>query len=114
MEPYSSDDIKRKKRRNFDEIGRTPLEDEINQTIDSFEKMVKLFLKLPETINSKIISPQEQIDLLETRFNNLENEVTINQASPITAPHSPTQNPENPRRTLMNELRDLLERRRQR
>ena len=103
----------------FDENRKTPLEDRLNQTIDSFENMFSLFLEVTDIIDNKLNSLQEQITSLETRFITLEQELTKNQINPITPSLSPTpaikkenpENPENPRRALMKELRDLLEKR---
>jgi len=102
----------------FDENRKTPLEDKINQTIDSFENMFSLFLEVTNIIDNKLNSLQEQITSLETRFITLEKELTKNQINTIYPPPSPTptikkENPENPRRAVMNELRDLLEKRKQ-
>ncbi|GAI88510.1 unnamed protein product [marine sediment metagenome] len=98
----------------FDENRKTPLEVKINQTIDSFENMFSLFLEVTNIIDNKLNSLQEQITSLETRFIKLEKELTKNQINTIYPPPSPTptikkENPENPRRAVMNELRDLLE-----
>jgi len=102
----------------FDENRKTPLEDKLNRTIDSFENMFSLFLEVTDIIDNKLNSLQEQIDSLETRFNTLEQGLTKNQRNTIAPPPSPTpkikkENPENPRRAVMNELRDLLEKRKQ-
>jgi len=100
----------------FDQNRKTPLEDKVSQTIDSFENMFSLFLEVTDIIDKKLNSLQEQITSLETRFITLEQELTKNQINPITPSLSPTpaikkENPENPRRALMKELRDLLEKR---
>ena len=104
----------------FDQNRKTPLEDKINQTIDSFENMFDLFLEVTDIIDNKLNSLQEQIDSLETRFNILEQGLTKNQKKVITPRPSPTptptikkENSENPKRAVMNELRDLLEKRKQ-
>jgi len=70
----------------FDENRKTPLEDRLNRTIDSFENMFSLFLEVTDIIDGKLNSLQEQITLLETRFITLEKELTKNQINPI-APH---------------------------
>ena len=100
----------------FDENRKTPLEDRLNRTIDSFENMFSLFLEVTDIIDDKLNSLQEQINSLETRFITLEKELTKNQINPIAPPQSPTptikkENPESPRRAVMDELRELLEKR---
>ena len=100
----------------FDENRKTPLEDRLNRTIDSFENMFSLFLEVTDIIDDKLNSLQEQITLLETRFITLEKELTKNQINPIAPPPSPTptikiENRESPRRAVMDELRELLEKR---
>ena len=100
----------------FDENRKTPLEDKINRTIDSFENMFSLFLEVADIIDNKLNSLQEQITSLETRFSKLEKEPTKNQINPITPPLSPAPTinkelPESPRRAVMKELRELLEKR---
>jgi len=102
----------------FDQNRKTPLEDKINRTIDSFENMFSLFLEMTDKIDNKLNSLQEQVNSLETRFNTLEKRLTNNQINIIAPPPSPTptikkEHPENPRKDLMNELRDLLEKRKQ-
>ena len=102
----------------FNQNRKTPLEDKINQTIDSFESMFSLFLEVTDIIDIKLNSLQEQITSLETRFITLEKELTTNEMNIVAPPPSPTptikkENPENPRRAVMNELRDLLEKRKQ-
>ena len=102
----------------FDENRKTPLEDKLNRTIDSFDHMFGLFLEVTDIIDNKLNSLQEQIDSLETRFNTLEQRLTKNQRNTIAPPPSPTptikkEPPENPRKALMKELRDLLEKRKQ-
>jgi hypothetical protein len=119
----------------FDQNRKTPLEDKINRTIDSFENMFSLFLDVVDRIDNKLNSLQEQIDSLETRFSTYEKKVTKNKINPISPPPSPSPSPsptptcpppspsptptikkensENPRRAVMNELRDLLEKRKQ-
>jgi len=104
----------------FDQNRKTPLEDKINRTIDSFENMFSLFLEVTDIIDNKLNSLQEQIDSLETRFNALEQGLIKNQRNTIAPPPSPSptptikkQNSENPTRAVMNELRDLLEKRKQ-
>jgi hypothetical protein len=106
----------------FDQNRKTPLEDKINRTIDSFENMFSLFLEMTDKIDNKLNSLQEQVNSLETRFNTLEKRLTNNQINIIAPPPSPTPSPtptikkeppENPRKALMKELRDLLEKRKQ-
>lgn len=100
----------------FDQNRKTPLEDKLNQTIESFENMFSLFLEVTDIIDNKLNSLQEQITSLETRFSVLEKEPTKNQINkvapvPSLTPTIKKENPENPRRAVMNELRDLLEKR---
>jgi len=102
----------------LDQNRKTPLEDKLNRTIDSFENMFSLFLEVTDTIDHKLNSLQEQVYSLETRFIKLEQGSTKNKINPIAPPPSPTPTikkdiPENPRRAVMNELRDLLEKRKQ-
>ncbi len=102
----------------FDQNRKTPLEDKLNQTIESFEIMFDLFLEVIDKIDYKLNSLQEQVNSLETRFNKLEQGMIKNKISPIAPPPSPTpkvkkEYMENPRRALMNELNDLLEKRNQ-
>ena len=100
----------------FEQNRKTPLEDKLNQTIDSFENMFDLFLEVTDIIDNKLNSLQEQIGALETRFLTLEQRLTKKQINTIAPPPSPAptikkENNENPRRALMKELRDLLEKR---
>ena len=104
----------------FDENRKTPLEDKLNRTIESFEIMFDLFLEVTDKIDYKLNSLQEQVNSLETRFNKLEQGSTKNKINPIVPQPSPkptptikNENTENPRRAVMNELRDLLEKRKQ-
>ncbi|NVM19567.1 MAG: hypothetical protein HWN80_17830 [Candidatus Lokiarchaeota archaeon] len=98
----------------FDENRKTPLEDKLNQTIDSFENMFSLFLEVTDIIDNKLNSLQEQITSLETRFNRLEqdlkkNLITSIDHSPSPAPAIKKENLDNPSRAVLNELRDLFE-----
>ncbi len=98
----------------FDQNRKTPLEDKLNRTIDSFENMFALFLEVTDIIDNKLNSLQEQINSLETRFNRLEQDLTKNQITPIPRSPSPAptikqENPDNPSRAVLNELRDLFE-----
>ena len=102
----------------FDQNRKTPLEDKLNQTIDSFENMFSLLLEVTDIIDNKLNSLQEQVNSLETRFNALKQKSTKNQIKPNAPPPTPTptiksEHPENPRKELMNELRNLLEKRKQ-
>ena len=102
----------------FDQNRKTPLEDKLNRTIDSFEIMFDLFLEVIDKIDNKLNSLQGQIDSLETRFNKLGQGSIKNKINPTAPPPSPAPTnkkeiPENPRRAVMNELRDLLEKRKQ-
>jgi len=102
----------------FDQNRKTPLEDRLNQTIDSFENMFSLFLDVIDTIDNKLNSLQGQIDSLETRFSTCEKEEAKNKIDIVAPPPSPTpktkkDSSENPRRALMNELTDLLKKRKQ-
>ena len=98
----------------FEQNRKTPLEDKLNQTIDSFENMFALFLEVTEIIDNKLNSLQEQIDSLETRYNTLEKSMTKNQItstarSPAPAPTIKKENADNPSRAVLKELRDLFE-----
>ena len=100
----------------FDQNRKTPLEDRLNRTIDSFENMFGLFLEVTDIIDNKLNALHKQITSLETRFNVFEKGITKNEIEPNASPPSPTPKrkkeiPENPRRALMAELRDLLEKR---
>jgi Mg2+ and Co2+ transporter CorA len=102
----------------FDQNRKTPLEDKLNQTIESFEIMFDLFLEVIDKIDNKLNSLQGQIDSLETRFITCEKEEPKNKVKPIASPPTSApmikkEIPENPRKELMNELRDLLEKRKQ-
>ena len=102
----------------FDQNRKTPLEDKLNQTIDSFENMFSLFLDVIDTIDNKLNSLQGQIDSMETRFITCEKEEIKNKIDIVAPPPSPTpktkkDSTENPRRALMNELTDLLKKRKQ-
>ena len=104
----------------LDENRKTPLEDKLNQTIESFEIMFDLFLEVTDILDNKLNSLQEQVNSLETRFSVFEKEEIKNKINPISPPPSPSptptikkENSENPRRAVMNELRDLLEKRKQ-
>jgi len=100
----------------FEENRKTPLEDKINRTIDSFENMFSLFLEVTDIIDNKLNSLQEQINSLETRFiklgqGSIKNKINPTAPSPSPAPSIKKENSENPRKAVMNELRDLLEKR---
>ena len=98
----------------FDENRKTPLEDKINRTIDSFENMFTLFLEVTDILDNKLNGLQEQVNSLETRFYRLEqgltkNQITSTATSPAPAPTIKKENPENPSKAVLNELRDLFE-----
>ncbi|NVM19853.1 MAG: hypothetical protein HWN80_19275 [Candidatus Lokiarchaeota archaeon] len=98
----------------FDQNRKTPLEDRMNRTINSFENMFSLFLEVTEIIDNKLNSLQDQIDSLETRFNTLEKSITKKQLTTITSVPAPAptikkENTDNPSRAVLNELRDLFE-----
>ncbi len=102
----------------FEQNRKTPLEDKLNQTIDSFENMYDLFLEMTDIIDNKLNSLQEQIDSLETRFNRLEQGLTKNKINSIASPPAPIPsvkkiNPENPSTAVLNELRDLFAKKKQ-
>ncbi len=97
----------------FDQNRKTPLEDKLNRTIDSFENMFNLIVEVTDTIDNKLNSLQEQINSLEKRFNKLEQGMIKNKISPIAPPPSPipkikNEHPENPRKALINELKDFF------
>lgn len=116
MEVYSSDDIKRKKKK-YEE--RTyPLEDRLNRIINKYENMLKLLLQTSDIIDNNLNSLQEHLDSLETRFNALEQTMTKNQKIPIVtqpalAPTIKKKLLEHPRKTLINERLDLFDKRNQ-
>ncbi len=102
----------------FDQNRKTPLEDKLNRTIDSFENMFSLFLEVIDKIDNKLNLLQDQIDSLETRIIKLKQGSIKNKINPTAPPPSPTPTNkkdvhENPRRAVMNELRKLLEKREQ-
>ena len=116
METYSSDDIKRRKRKN--EKWKIPLEERLDRTIDRLENMFRFLLHSADIIDSKLNSIQEKIFSLETRNNMLEQELTKNQINsnappPTPAPRIKKEPSVNPRKELMNELHNLLEKRNQ-
>jgi len=76
----------------FEQNRKTPLEDRLNRTIDSFENMFSLFLEVTDIIDNKLNSLQEQINSLETRFIALEQGRTKNRINPIASPPSPVPN----------------------
>jgi len=80
--------------------------------------MFSLFLEVIDKIDNKLNSLQGQIDSLETRFTTYGKEAIKNQIKPIASPPTSApmikkEIPENPRKELMNELRKLLEKRKQ-
>jgi len=97
---------------------KTPFEEKLSKTIESFENMFSLILEVTIKIDIKLNSLQEQVNSLETRFNTLEKGKVKDQINSIASPPSPTptikkENPENPSRAVINELRDLFEKRKQ-
>ena len=74
----------------FDQNRKTPLEDKLNQTIDSFENMFSLLLEVTDIIDNKLNSLQEQVNSLETLFNKFEQGTTNNKLNSIVPPPSPT------------------------
>ncbi len=106
----------------FAKIGKTPFEEQMKQTIKSFENMVHIFMEMPEKIDNRLDSIQAQINSLEAQINMLIKKVAELQRSPNPsqlgpdpAPSpTPTANKINPavaKKEVMNELRDLLEKR---
>jgi hypothetical protein len=89
--------------------------------------MFNLFLEVTDILDNKLNSLQDQVNSLETRFIKLEQGSIKNKINPTAPPPSPTPTapppsptptikkdvPENPRRAVMNELRYLLEKRKQ-
>jgi hypothetical protein len=108
----------------FAKIGKTPFEEQMKQTIKSFENMVHIFMEMPEKIDNRLDSIQAQINSLEAQINMLIKKVAELQGSsnpsrlelgpgPTPSP-TPTANKINPavaKKEVMNELRDLLEKR---
>jgi len=77
MEPYSSDDIKKKRRKNFN----NSIEEKMNNFLDITEKMMVLILRIPDLIEKslrnidiRINNIQNQIDRLETLIRDIDNE----------------------------------------
>ena len=99
----------------FAKIGKTPFEAQIKQTIDSFENMVHLFMEMPEKIDARLDSIQAQINSLEAQIKILVKKIAEIQESSIKPQSSPVPNrivnPAEAKREVMNELRDLLEKR---
>ncbi len=99
----------------LDQNRKTPLEDKLNQTIDSFENMFRRFLEVTDILDDKLNSLQEQVNSLETRFNRLEQGLTRNKMKPIASPPSSPistikkESPKNPSKAVLDELRDLFE-----
>jgi len=110
----------------FEKIGKTPFEEKMKQTIESFENMVHLFMGTPEKIDNRLDSIQAQINSLEAQINmlikiiaELQGRSTSTRPAPPIAPQpTPTPNsvakkvnPAVAKREVMNELRELLEKR---
>ena len=101
----------------FEKIG-TPFEAKMKQTIKSFENMVHLFMDMPEKIDNRLDSIQAQINSLEAQIQILVRTIaelqvsqTPNKLVPPRAPIVEKVNPAVAKREVMNELRDLLEKR---
>jgi hypothetical protein len=99
----------------FEKIGKTPFEEQMKQTIKSFENMVHLFMEMPEKIDYKLDSIQAQINSLEEQINFLTKIIEEIQNNRLDShpPRAPVRkvNPAEAKRDVMNELRDLLEKR---
>jgi hypothetical protein len=102
----------------FEKIGKTPFEDKMTQTIESFESMVHLFMDMPEKIDNRLDSIQAQINSLEVQISILVKKVaeiqvskTANQQRTPRAPIVEKVSPAVANREVMNELRDLIEKR---
>jgi len=116
MEPYSSDDTKRKKRRY--EEWKIPPEEKVNRIIDKFENMVKLILNISDVIDNNLYSLQKRMDLLEKQVNALKYTMTqIKKIPIINRPALPStikeELPDHPCKTLINERPDLFDKRNQ-
>ena len=99
----------------FEKIGKTPFEDQMKQTIKTFENMVHLFMDMPEKIDYKLDSIQAQINSLEEQISFLAKIIAEIQGNRANShpPQAPVRNvsPAEAKRDVMNELRDLLEKR---
>lgn len=110
----------------FAKIGKTPFEEQMKQTIKSFENMVHIFMEMPEKIDNRLDSIQAQINSLEAQINilikkvaELQGRSNTSRIEPVLGPGpttSPTPmankiNPAVAKKEVMNELRDLLEKR---
>jgi hypothetical protein len=102
----------------FEKIGKTPFEDKMKQTIGSFENMVHLFMDMPEKIDNRLDSIQAQINSLEVQISILVKKVTeiqvnksVTQNGTLRTPIVEKVSPAVAKREVMNELRDLLEKR---
>ncbi len=99
----------------FEKIGKTPFEEKVKQSIESFENMVHLFMEMPEKIDTRLDSIQTQINSLEAQIKILVKKIAEIQESSIKSQSSPVPsrkvNPAEAKREVMNELRDLLEKR---
>ena len=99
----------------FEKIGRTPFEEKVKQSIESFENLVHLFMEMPEKIDSRLDSIQAQINSLEAQIKILVKKIAEIQGSSIITQSGPVPprkvNPAEAKRDVMNELQDLLEKR---
>jgi hypothetical protein len=99
----------------FEKIGKTPFGEQIEQTIKGFENMVHLFMEMPERIDYKLDSIQAQINSLEEQISYLTKIIAEIQGARLNShpPRAPIRNvsPAEAKRDVMNELRDLLEKR---
>ena len=100
----------------FEKIGKTPFGEQMEQTVKSFEKMVYLFMDMPEKIDYKLDSIQAQINSLEEQIRFLAKVIAEIQASRNNnslPPRAPVRdvNPAVAKRDVMNELRELFEKR---
>jgi hypothetical protein len=99
----------------FAKIGKTHFQEQMEQTIKSFENMVHLFMDMPEKIDYKLDSIQAQINSLEEQISFLTRIIAEIQGNRVDSDPSrdPIRkvSPAEAKRDLMNELRDLLEKR---
>jgi len=64
MESYSSDDIKKKRRKNFN----NSIEEKMNDFLDITEKMMVMILRIPDLVENSL----QNIDI---RINNIQNQI---------------------------------------
>jgi hypothetical protein len=99
----------------FAKIGKTPFQEQMEQSIKSFEKMVHIFMDMPEKIDYKLDSIQAKVNSLEEQISFLTKIIAEIQGNRADShpPRAPIRNvsPAEAKRDVMNELRDLLAKR---